>query len=277
MRSWQRILLVGTIVLLSGGLATVLHTNPPHGLDENALALVGVVGLGIGGSVIASALVARLVANQVFGIDIGDAVEALRGASALTRANQQLEITLKRVGDEVHIVAQHRFDLFTSVKYPRRLRFRLYTDAARWGSGGGFESIVEPDNSVLAGPRLAPFTSEDEGKVEFNKMYTFHPRKPSHFEIETFAHFRRHDRLIWTVEHISSDFSVRIIDCRGEGKASVKINHHRHSEISDNSRERSTHEGSVIDFAFLGEVLPFQGFELQWSETAESGGSASDP
>lgn len=266
MKSWQRILAAGVAVLLGGGLATILHTNPPHGLDENALALVGVVGLGIGGSVIASALVARLVANQVFGIDIGDAVEALRGASTLTRANQQLEITLKRTGDEVHVVAQHRFDLLASAKYPRRLRFRLYTDAARWGSGGGFYSIVEPDNSVLAGSQLAPYVSEDEGKIEFSKMYTFHPGKPSHFEIETYGHFRRHDRLIWTVEHISSDFSVRVIDCRGEGKASVKINHHRRSEISDDSRERPTREGSVMDFAFLGEVLPFQGFELQWSE-----------
>jgi hypothetical protein len=211
------------------------------------------------------------VANQVFGIDIGDAIEALRGASALTRANQQLEITLKRTDDEVvHVVAQHRFDLLTSSRYPRRLRFRLYTDAARWGSEGGFYSIVQPDNSILEDSQLDPYVAESEGKIEFSRMYTFYPGRPSHFEIETYGLFRRHDRLIWTVEHISSDFSVKVIDCRGEGKASVKINHHRRSEISDSSRERLTRDGSVIDLSFLGEVLPFQGFELQWSETTEA-------
>jgi hypothetical protein len=264
-RSWQRVLIIGACILVVGAVATVACANYSQGPLRNGVALAGVIGLGIGGSVIASALVTRLVANQVFGVDIGDAVEALRGASALTRSDQSLEITLKRIGEEVHISAQHRFNLLGSSKYIRRLPFSLYTDAARWGSGGGFYSIVEPDDTVLAGDALAQYLSEQEGKIQFNKMYTFHPGKTSHFEVETFGHFRRGDRLIWTVEHISSDFSVRILDRRGEGKASVKINHHRRSEITDDMKERPTQEGQVIDFTYLGEVLPFQGFELQWS------------
>ncbi len=265
MRSWQRILFIGICILVAGGVATVACASRPHGLIENSVGLAGIVGLGIGSSIVASVLVTRLVATQVFGLDIGDAVEALRGASALTRTNQSLEIKLERIGEEVHVSAQHRFDLLGASKYVRRLPFGLFTDAARWGSGGGFYSVVEPDGTVLDGSALDPHVYEQEGKIRFHKMYVFHPGKPSHFEVETFCHFRRGDRLIWTVEHISSDFSVRILDRRGEGEASVKINHHRRSEITDDMKKRKTKEGPVIEFAYLGEVLPFQGFELQWS------------
>lgn len=271
MRSWQRIFFTGAGVLIVGALLNIIYPDPPSGIVQHGVAVGSIIFIGIGGSVIASALVSRLIAKQVFGIDIGDAVEALRGTSPLTRANQTLEITLKRVDSEVHVVTRHRFDLFGSAKYPRRLPFSLYTDAARWGSGGGFYSIVEPDDTVLAGSELAKYVTNEEGKVEFRKMYMFRPGRPSHFEVETFGHFRRWDRLIWTVEHISSDFSVRILDRREEGGVSVKINHHRRSEISDDMKERRTKEGHVIELVFLGEVLPFQGFELQWSADSEAG------
>jgi hypothetical protein len=264
MRSWQRVLLVGACILVAGAVATSTCARDPHGLLESAIAIVGIVGLGIGGSIVASALVARLVANQVFGIDIGDAVEALRGASSLTRANQSVEITLRRVDDEVHINAQHRFDLLSSSKFVRHLSFSLYTDVVRGNPSGGFYSIVEPGEAVLTDETLKKYLSREEGKVQFKKLYAFHPGKPSRFEVETFGYFRRDDRLIWTVEHISSDFTVRILDLRGEGKTSIEINHHRRSEIVDDMKERQTKEGRVIEFAYQGEVLPFQGFELQW-------------
>ncbi|HET7486012.1 MAG TPA: hypothetical protein VFJ64_11655 [Solirubrobacterales bacterium] len=270
MRSWQRVFLAGVGILVVGSLLAVVDSESPHGAVRHGVSVGGIILIGIGGSVIASALVSWLIARQVFGIDVGDAIEALRGASSLTRANQTLEITLKRIGDQVHVAAQHRFDVFGSAKVHRRRQFSLYTDAARWGSGGGFFSILEPDGNELTGKELDLYISKDEGKVEFSKVYKFHPSKPSHFEVETFGHFRRRDRLIWTVEHISSDFSVRILDRREEGKASVKINHHRRAEVSDDMKDRSTSEGREIEFAFLGEVLPFQGFELQWGDDSGS-------
>jgi len=211
MRSWQRVLLVGVCVLVLGSLLTAVNPDSPHGLVQHCVSVGGIILIGIGGSMIASAFVSWLIARQVFGIDVGDAIEALRGASPFTRANQTLEITLtlRGAGDQVRIGAQHRFDAFAAVKFSRNLPFSLYTDAARWGSGGGFFSILEPGGDELTEKKLEKFISKDEGKVEFSKMYRFYRGKPCHFEVETYGDFRRSDRLIWTVEHIWSSWRSR--------------------------------------------------------------------
>jgi hypothetical protein len=214
-----------------------------------------------------------MIARQVFGIDIGDAVEALRGTSAFTRSNQTLEITLEAVASGVRVTAEHTFDLLSSRRHRQRLSFRLYTDVARWGlDGGGFNSIVEPDGFVLHGESLQSHVQKAEGKAEFEKEYTFHPRRPARFVIETYGLFRTSDRLIWTVEHISSDFGVRIRDLRGTGRdVHVKINHHQAYDISKAmSPVRSAGQGRITEFAYLGEVLPYQGFELQWNDDPTS-------
>jgi hypothetical protein len=201
---------------------------------------------------------ASLLARQVVGVDLSEVVEALRGASPVTRKRQSLEITLERKGEEVLVLARHRFELYGSAPYVRRVSFSLYTDAGRWGRDGGFSSVREPNGAVLTLEQLDPLVTRSEGKEEFSNIYTVHPRKPSSFEIETFAVFRRTDRLIWTVEHISSDFSVLVFDRRGEGRAHVKINHHRHREIASDISRRCAQVGEVIPFTFLGPVLPFR-------------------
>jgi hypothetical protein len=265
MKTWQRVFTLGLVVLVVGALATLVAGHP-SGIVEIAATLVGAIALGVGGSVLASALVARLVSRQVFGIDVAEAVEALRGASALSRSNQLLEIRLDISGDEVRAVAEHRFDLLASASRPKKIPFRLYTDIARWGSAGGFYSVVEPDGTVLSGEGLERHVENIAEKARFEKTYVFHPHTPATFVIETFGLFRLSDRLIWTVEHISSDFKVRVRDCTGlTGQVDVKVNHHREAEISAHMVRRESPQGMVLDFAFLGEVLPFQGFELQWT------------
>jgi hypothetical protein len=268
MRSWQRVLVIGAWVSLVGAAASVLTPGVPHPAVPTAIAICAVTALGIGGSIVASAIVARIVATQVVGIDISEAVEALRGASTLTRSNQVLNIWLDIEGDEVRATAEHRFDLMGSSRYPRRLPLRLYTDVARWGSGGGFFSLIEPDGTQLQGEALADHVRKTNGGAQFEKAYTFRRGVPATFVIHTFGSFRRSDRLIWTVEHISSDFSIRILDRRGvaTGRVSVKVNHHRAGEIMANMQPRETPEGPLLEFTCLGEVLPYQGFELQWTE-----------
>jgi hypothetical protein len=241
-------------------------TVKKDGWAEGLIELVGLVALGLGGSLLASALVARIVSRQVFGIDITEAIEALRGSSLLSRSNQSLDITISRHEDEIRVSAEHRFDLLAAFPRRRRVPFQIYTDIARWGSAGGFDSIVEPDATVLVADDLAQYVTSEAGKARFEKAYVLFPGKPATFIVVTYGHFRCEDRLIWTVEHISSDFQVRVNDCTGlSGSVDVKINHHREPEIAANMARRRSHRGEVFEFEFLGEILPFQGFELQWS------------
>jgi hypothetical protein len=260
---------LGVALLLTGAVATIAKPGNDHQFQSGFLTLIGVICIGVGGSALASALVARMVSRQVFGIDFGDAVEALRGASALVRSNQKLEILLERVGDGVRVTAEHRFDLTSARLFRQHLQFRLYTDIGRWcPDGGGFTQIVEPGGGVLSGDALSSHVRTTEGKAEFEKEYTFHPRRPESFVVETYGLFRSRDRLIWTVEHISRDFSVVIRDRRhAHGDVQVKVNHHRAPEIAKAmAAPRDAGDGRIMEFAYLGEVLPYQGFELEWSD-----------
>ncbi|HWT94464.1 MAG TPA: hypothetical protein VN238_15820 [Solirubrobacteraceae bacterium] len=253
-------------MILVGALSTALGPDGAHGPRETVYVLVAVIALGVGGSILASGLIDRVVARQVFGLDVAEAVEALRGTSPLVRSNQTLVITLISEAAEIRVAAEHSFELREASWRRKRLVLRLYTDVARWGSSGGFISIVEPDRTLLEGERLANHVREESGKTRFEKAYTFHPGVPASFTVETFGHFRTNDRLIWTVEHISSDFKVRINDCTGlDGDLEVKVNHHREREVIANMTRRPYNQGRMIEFDYMGEILPYQGFELQWS------------
>jgi hypothetical protein len=272
MQSSQRISIVGICVLAVGAITTVVRAEAPRVPMPVAWSLAGATGLAIGGSVVAIVLAAYLVAHQVFGLDIDEVVEALRGASPVIRQNQTLDITLTTVEDEVHTIAVHKFELLRSSRRSRILPLRLYTDVGSGNRGGGFSSIVEPGGTTLKDAALArdasPLVKQVEGKLQFENTYRFDHAVPSKFEIATYAWFRKSDRLIWTVEHISKDFLVRIHDyrhVRGE-PPSVKINHHRAEEIINGKVESKTDEGLITQYTYLGEILPFQGFELQWAE-----------
>ena len=117
------------------------------------------------------------------------------------------------------------------------------------------------------------YVKEMPGKTQFEKTYRFAGGEPQAFIVETYGHYRRDDRLIWTVEHISSDFKVRVNNLTS-GQVELKVNHHREHQILANLLRRPSQGGETIEFEFLGEVLPLQGFELHWqveSGTTRSG------
>lgn len=214
---------------------------------------------------LASALVAVLVSRQVLGVNLHDLVEALRGPSPLARTAQKLCLKLEQDCDDdqqIYVSAIHEFDLETDSAYIRRLPVRIYTDV---GMDGGFVSIIV-DGAPLVGADLEKCLESREGKEQFEKMYCFRPKRALRFQIRTFGKFRREDRLIWTVEQVSRDFEVSIVDARGsDGKCEVKINHHRRGEI-DKGQWLESDDARKLKFNFLGEVLPYQGFELCWSD-----------
>lgn len=244
----------------------IRSTNHPHGFGQHAIVIVGVVGLTVGGAMLASALVAGLVTKQVLGVKIRDLVEALRGPSPLARKHQRLYIRIERAQHGIHVSARHEFKLESDSTYPRKLPVRIYTDV---GSDGGFEKIVV-DEATFDGTTLNDLVERKDGKEQFEKKYWFSPGQKREFEIHTFGHFRPDDRLIWTVEQVSRDFTVSILDMRKAPTAcDVKVNHHRSDEI-DTGAWYPTHEGHDLKFNFLGEVLPYQGFELRWSDSDEA-------
>jgi hypothetical protein len=271
--------------MLAGAVVTFVHNAGADQFGQNMTEVAGVVLVAVGGSLLATALVARLVATQVFGIDVSAALEALRGVSHLARANQCLTITLEVKNGEVVATGKHEFDLLSSSRLPQTRDLSLYTDV---GDDGGFHSITEPDGTELTEDELKPPVDETEvtqdepkrlgereplvrrldGKVQFKKAYRLRPGTPSRFVIQTFGQYRCIDRLIWTVEHISRDFVVHIVDRRGvTDSLCVKINHHRRDDIVSNIQKHSDHQGTVeVTIDYLGEVLPYQGFELQWNE-----------
>jgi hypothetical protein len=266
MRSWQRALALGASLLLAGAAATFVYGVETHGARQTLTDVLGVLLVGVGGSLLATGLVARLVSNQVFGIDVTAALEALRGTSYLARANQTLTITLEVDDGDVLATGKHEFDVLLSSRLAQLEWLSLYTDV---GSDGGFVSVKEPDGHVLAGIDL---TKDHVAKVEgnksrFSKKYLFQHDKPARFVVQTFGRFRLSDRLIWTVEHISKDFTVHIVDRRGtRSPACVKVNHHRQEAIDGSKRTHETPQGFELVVDYLGEVLPYQGFELQWEE-----------
>lgn len=211
---------------------------------------------------LASALVAGLVTRQVLGVKIRDLVEALRGSSPLARKRQRLDIRIDRADQQIHVSAKHEFELESDSTFPRTIPVRIYTDV---GSDGGFDKVVV-DGQTLDGPELANLVKPMEGKKQFEERYRFGAGQKHKFEIHTYGHFRIDDRLIWTVEQVSRDFTVSILDTRKAPQAcKVKVNHHRSDEI-DTETWHPSHEGRDLKFDFLGEVLPYQGFELRWED-----------
>ncbi len=262
MRSWQRALVLGAILMVAGAGATFAYGSETHGAAQTTIDVVAVVLVGVGGSLLATGLVARLVANQVYGIDVTAALEALRGTSYLARANQTVTITLEVDGDDVIATGKHEFDVVSSSRLAQLRPLSLYTDV---GSDGGFYSIKEPGGHRLTGEELAKHVHKKEGKKNFEKRYFFRHGQTYRFVVQTFGRFRMNDRLIWTVEHISKDFVLRVIDRRGAGvPACVMINHHRQEAIDGDRKTHETPQGFELVIDYLGEVLPYQGFELQW-------------
>jgi hypothetical protein len=191
-----------------------------------------VAGISVGASLLATAVATHLVSRHVFGVDVTEAIEALRGTSRFSRSEQTVDITLDRIGDKIRVEAAHSFTVHVSGHHSSLLPFTIYTDVGSWGADGGFLSVRGPDGLVLTDDDLRKHTVERSGKVQFHCDYQFSPSSPPRFEIVTYGTFRCIDRLIWTVEQVSSDFKLTVRNRVGnQDKLNAKINHHREAQI----------------------------------------------
>jgi hypothetical protein len=254
-------MLVGLFVLLSGLLFVAL--------DPTIYALVAVPLTGVGGSILATGLTGWLIARQFSKIDVNSIVQALVENTSFVRNDHSLELTFSLEDNGiVKVQGEHCFTLVNNRNSRARKFFKIYTDLGCWNELGGFESVVEPSGQVLQGAALVPFVSELNGKYYFIKSYDINKYSSSTFRFITFGYYRRIDRLIWTVQDLSTDFHVKLVNSTGVRNAFlIKINHHRERDIIASVTKipelRGDEEEIILEFGAV--VLPYQGFEVMWN------------
>lgn len=251
---------VGLLVLLVG---LIFYVSEPNKFGVLVIPLTGV-----GTSVLATGLTSWLVTKHIGGIDVTSIVQALRENSNFVRMNHTLKIVFTLTQDNVvHLDGEHIFTLVNQKNRLARKTFEIYTDLGGWNKRGGFRSVVEPSNNVLEGISLTRCIMSANGKTYFTKGYDIPAKSGAIFQFNTFGNYRRVDRLIWTVQDLSMDFTVTLVNNTGIKNAFfIKVNHHRERDIRDRltNLPASTDGQEIVRLDFKCEVLPYQGFEVMW-------------
>jgi hypothetical protein len=256
-----QIAMYGLIMLLAGLLFLAI--------DSTRFGLIVVPFTGVGASILATGLTSWLITRHLAGVDVAGIVQALADSSFFVRSEHTLELIFSLDADNnVRMTGEHAFTLMNHRGRRARKTFAIYTDLGNLNKGGGFESVVEPSGHILQHEALESCMSVVNGKAYFTKHYDINPRSSASFRFNTFGKYRRADRLIWTVQDLSTDFYVRIINNTGiKGAFVVKVNHHREPEILERmttlSKKSDGQEVIIIDFNC--DVLPYQGFEVMWN------------
>lgn len=234
-------------------------------LTHNANSSLEAPLIGVGGSVLATAIVNWVLTYNLGNIPISSIVEALAQKIEFMRTKQEAELTFTLHNDRVRLEKRHRYHLRNTRHYTRPHRISMFTDTspATDTNKSGFILVLEPDGSQLEGARLAEYVSWEGGKHVFRKKYNLQPGDENAFEFRSVDYYRLNDRLIWTIQDLSEDFQVRIRNQTGRGNLfKVKINHHCEKDILD---QMTVIDGSnEIIIEFNAEILPYQGFEIMW-------------
>lgn len=254
-------MIVGLIILLSGLVFVAL--------DPIQYTIMAVPLTGVGGSILATGLTGWLIARQFSRIDVNSIVQTLVENASFVRNDHSLELTFSvEENGIVKVQGEHCFTLVNNRGSRARKFFNIYTDLGCWKELGGFESVVEPSGKVLQGATLFPFVSEVNGKFYFTNSYDINKYSSSTFRFITFGYYRRIDRLIWTVQDLSTDFRVKLVNSTGvPGAFLIKINHHREKDIIESITKIPELRGDEeeIIWEFGAAVLPYQGFEVMWN------------
>ncbi len=243
---------IGLIIMLFG----LLLLNQP---------LIATPLTGIGGSVLATALVNWILTRNFGNIPISSIVEALAQKTEFMRTEQEAELTFTLHGDRVKLEKRHRYHLRNTRRYIRPHRISMFTDTslATDIDRSGFVLVLEPDGNKLEGSLLDSYVISESGKHVFRKTYHLQPGDKNVFEFRSVDYYRLADRLIWTVQDLSEDFLIRIRNQTGRNNVfKVKINHHCEKDILD--QMKLLEESNEIIIEFNAEILPYQGFEIMW-------------
>jgi len=250
--------LIGLVILLTGLICQ------STGNDLAAMALTGV-----GASVLATAIVNGVLNQRPDNVLINSILDSISEGTKFVRMDHELEITCSPINEEILIQKIHTYCLYNSGYFNRKATVAMFTDSNNWVSRreGSFISIIEPSGVKLEHESLYKQVYFEDGKMWFKKTYDLNPGKSRPFEFNSRGLYRKRDRLVWTVQHLSMNFKVRIVNRTGSHNCfTVKINHHKEREINESIQIRHLEDGSeIIFFEFLSEILPYQGFELMWN------------
>jgi hypothetical protein len=257
--------LIGLVILLVGLIFV--------GMDNDKFQMYILPLTGVGASVLSTAVVNAILNVKMKDILIKSIMTALQEKTQFIRDNHSLELRLYQEGNEIKVVGQHEFTLHNQSKFFKAVKkMEIYTDVGSFNHRkGGFDSIQEPSGFQLSGEELKNQITHENGKKYFKKNYTILPDGKARFEFTTFGYYRLIDRMIWTVQDLSTDFSVKIINLTGiQNCMRVKINHHKEADIinAHNQMKPYWNDGDKreeIRFDFNSEILPYQGFELLWN------------
>lgn len=255
-----------------------LSINLITGIIGFALMLAGLVFMrtdvialpctGIGGSILATAIVNWIFMRQWHGLPIPQIAEALAHKTEFMRTRQEAELTFIVDRGRIKLEKRHKYSVRNPSWYKRTYTISVFTDASRAAlyDSCGFQIIIEPDGTKLEGDKLQAFIRKEYGKHFFYKTYDLQPGDSNAFEFRSIDYYRLLDRLIWTVQDLSDGFLVRIINKTGiSNPFEIKINHHRDGEILSQLKHLDV-AGEII-FEFNSEILPYQGFEIMWDIT----------
>jgi hypothetical protein len=227
---------------------------------------------GVGGSILATALVNWLLTRRLESIPIESIIEALAQKTEFMRTKQEVDLSISVQGDQVILEKRHRYHLRNPRRYVRSRNILMYSDESPSQSNAsvGYVLVLGPDGTKLEAEALKKYVNWESGKHVFRKTYSLQPGDNNAFEFRTVGYYRLADRLIWTVTDLSENLEVRIRNNTGQDKFTVKVNHHREEDIKKQMKDLSTPDEIV--FVFNTEILPYQGFEIMWdlSNTATS-------
>lgn len=221
---------------------------------------------GIGGSVLATALVNWVLTQRLESLPITSIVETLVRATQFMRINHEVELIFRIEGGMVRLDKRHSYCLRNPSRFIRAHRVSIFDDApaAHSALSGGFQAVMEPGGTKVEGEALKSYVTTASGKHVFTKTYNLKPGDANEFEFRSYAYYRLSDRLIWTVQELADNFRVRIINYTGDPNAfNIKVNHHHEASIIAQMRDFAANHELRIDFN--AEILPYQGFEIMWN------------
>lgn len=171
--------------------------------------------LSIGASLIAAAFVHWHLSRNISGIPIHSIIEALARKTEFMRLEQSVELILLLDKDNntpsLRLEKRHKYKLHNPTKANRIKKIEMFTDSSGLNKNG-FCLVIGPSGNQLNGDELQNHIHLINGKYLFKKSYSLVPGSNNQFEFRSAEKYRLTDRLIWTVQDLSNDFKVRIIN-----------------------------------------------------------------
>jgi hypothetical protein len=209
---------------------------------------------------------------------IQKAVEWLGTENTVVRTKHTLELTLSAESNAcetfVKVTGVHSYELTNyATSEGGKLPIDIYTDLGpdlglTGLERGGFESI-SVNNIPLSRDKITEINRNviNNAKVCYEDDVDITAERSMLFKYVTFAYYRPKDRLIWTVQDISDDFVVTIVnntDLASDFPCfKYWYNHHKRKNIHP-IRNRHNLPRNVEQIRFPDFVLPYQGLEISW-------------